>query len=133
VWDRRQICYTLIPLDNAWLFLLLEPTHGLVFAGMWIASVELASQLAPPTGQGTMQALIGGLYYVLAVGVIGTNVAGYVITWKGGGEEAWHYLYKSGGVVMVGWSVLWNTMSFMQQRCGSGGGGAGYVRQVEDA
>ena len=91
-----------------------------------------------------MQALIGGLYYVLAVGVLGTNVAGYVITWKGGGEEAFHYLYRGGGVVMVAWSVVWNLASLMHQTCCSatasaegerpGAGNqesAGYVRQLE--
>jgi len=41
----RVLCYTLIPSSSPWMFLFLEPTHGMVFAGMWIASVELASQV----------------------------------------------------------------------------------------
>lgn len=122
LYATRVVCYTLIPKDMSWLFLCLEPSHGLVFAGMWVASVELASRLSPSSSQGTMQACVGSIYYVLGAGVIGTNLAGYIVTSQGGGERGFHALYRFGAVAMVGWSLLWNVMSFVQRRLSSSEG-----------
>ena len=113
----RVACYTLIPKDKPWMFLLLEPTHGLVFAGMWVASVELASRMSTAKTQGTMQALVTSIYYVIGVGIIGTNLAAYIISSHGGGEQGFHVLYRFGAVAMLTWSILWNSMCFLQQRC----------------
>ena len=43
-----------------WLVLLVEPLHGLTFAGVWTATVEYARRLARPGMEAKMQALISG-------------------------------------------------------------------------
>jgi len=67
-----------------------------------------------------MQALVGNLYYLLGVGILGTNLAGYIITQEGGGKEAYHVLYRGGGAAMLAWSFIWNFMSFLERTCRTG-------------
>lgn len=35
----------------------------------------------------------------------------------GGGEDAYHKLYRYGGIAMLGWTVLWNSVSLLERKC----------------
>uniref|UniRef100_A0A7S2HCR4 Major facilitator superfamily associated domain-containing protein n=1 Tax=Octactis speculum TaxID=3111310 RepID=A0A7S2HCR4_9STRA len=71
---------------------------------MWAASVEYARSLAPIQHQGTMQALVRGLYYLIGCG-IGSVFAGYVIA-----DRGYVFMYRLGGTLMLVWSVIWNIL-----------------------
>mmetsp|Transcript_60405 Transcript_60405/g.152925 ORF Transcript_60405/g.152925 Transcript_60405/m.152925 type:complete len:179 (-) Transcript_60405:52-588(-) len=62
----RCLLYAALPRSQPWLVLLVEPLHGLTFAGMWCATVEYARQLAPPGTEAKMQALVNGLFYQIS-------------------------------------------------------------------
>eukprot|EP01084_Bolivina_argentea_P099057 178055_1 len=98
----RVFGYTLLPQkqEYSWFVLLLEPLHGLTFGGMWIASVEYGSKLAPPSMQGTMQGLINGVWYQLAQ-CFGTIGGGFIFHHLG---PVW--MYRMAGFVIAGWMVF---------------------------
>ena len=56
----RVLAYTFFPSNNiqiAYLILIIEPLHGLTFAGTWIATVEYGVNLVPKEYQAMIQAL----------------------------------------------------------------------------
>ena len=53
-----------------WLVLLVEPLHGLTFAGVWTATVEYARRLAKTGTEAKMQALISGTWPQQSVVVV---------------------------------------------------------------
>lgn len=133
----RVWAYTVIPNNPSatgyWLFLLTEPLHAFVFAAMWSASVEYSRRLAPARHQGTMQALVRGMYYFIGNGV-GSVLGGLLIDSKHDGAAGYHFMYRFGAVAMAAWSLTWHALMAMDARCcqrkkGSGqrapGAGAG--------
>eukprot|EP01083_Nonionella_stella_P071668 192664_1 len=98
----RCVGYTLLPQTPyyAWFILLIEPLHGLTFAGMWIASVEYGSKLAPFTMQGTMQGLISGIYQCLA-SCVGTIVGGILYHHLGP-----VFMYRLSALIIAGWMIF---------------------------
>lgn len=62
----RCFLYGIIPRNQPWLVLLVEPLHGFTFAAAWCATVTYASRLALPGTEAKMQALINGLNFNVA-------------------------------------------------------------------
>jgi len=116
----RVWAYTYIPNNSSasgyWLFLLTEPLHAFVFAAMWSAAVEYSRLLAPSEHQGTMQALVRGLYYFIGNGV-GSVLGGLIIDSKGGGAAGFHLMYRFGGTAMAIWSVTWHLLMCLDASC----------------
>ncbi|CAE7242532.1 cscB [Symbiodinium pilosum] len=73
----RCLLYAILPRSHPWLVLLVEPLHGLTFAGVWTAVVEYARRLSRPGTEAKMQALISGIYFNVAFAA-GSLIWGFV-------------------------------------------------------
>jgi predicted MFS family arabinose efflux permease len=118
----RVFAYTLVPKEHYFFFLFIEPLHSFIFSSMWAAAVEYSRGLAPPELQGTMQALVRGIYLFLGHG-LGAITGGLIIDAKGGGAEGFHLMYRVGGTVVLVWSLVWHVLMRVDER---------FCRQRED-
>eukprot|EP01084_Bolivina_argentea_P166590 289199_1 len=98
----RCVAYTMLPQTRyySWFILLIEPLHGLTYGGMWIASVEYGSKLAPKSMQGTMLGMIAGLYQGLAV-CFGTVIGGVIYHHFGP-----VFMYRLSAAIIAGWMIF---------------------------
>ena len=58
VYAVRCYVYTIIPVDLKYVFVFIEPSHGLTFALMWNSAVYYANQISPPHLKSTTQAIV---------------------------------------------------------------------------
>ena len=78
--------------------------------------MEYSRILAPPEHQGTMLALVRGLYFFVGNGC-GSILGGFIIDSQGGGAAGFHLMYRFGGVAMVLWSLVWHFSMCIDARC----------------
>ena len=112
----RVYMYTLLPRrDNgkyAWYILLIEPLHGLTFAGLWIASVEYGSRITPKHLKGTMQGLMSGMYGGGISGCIGCIVGGIIYQYYGP-----ILMYRYAGYIMLCWMIIFRVSFIILRHC----------------
>jgi len=115
--------YLLIPKDQVWLVLLVEPLHGICFAGMWGATMEYAKRLAGNKNVAQMTALVNGVYYQVSMG-IGSFVWGSLVSKPptGLGFRGSFVVDIFGTII---WSIIWQMGLLAIAYCGRG------ARQVE--
>ncbi|CAD7933432.1 unnamed protein product [Amoebophrya sp. A120] len=101
VFALRCLLYVMLPRDQVWTVLLVEPLHGVTFAAMWTASVHYAQNNAPRGLETTMQAVCNGLYQQLGFS-IGSLFWGRVIDSYG-----FDFAYYACGVVVLVWGAVW--------------------------
>lgn len=114
IFAGRCFGYSILPTEAPWLVLLLEPLHGITFALMWSCSVELGSQLAPTGKEARMQALVGGLYYRVAIGT-GSMLWGLITRPPPLGCN-FRVAYFMAAFTMILWAVVWNVFAPSQRR-----------------
>ena len=110
----RVFGYTMLPEHNehySYFILLLEPLHGLTYAGMWLASIEYGARMVPTHLQGTMQGLLNGIYIGLADS-IGSVVGGYIYHSFG---PIW--MYRASGSVIFIWMILFQILFRLSLKC----------------
>jgi MFS family permease len=114
----RCVLYSILPRAHPSWILLIEPLHGITFAMMWTTAVEYGKRIAPAGAEATMQALVNGLYYQLAIG-FGSLFWGRVT------EEAprgvgFRVAFRGAAVAILAWCVLWNLGWCVHARCRRG-------------
>merc|ERR1712087_1067848 len=107
----RCFLYLLIPKNNVWLVLLVEPLHGICFAGMWGATMEYAKRLAGISNVAQMTALVNGVYYQISMGMgsflwgslVSTDVLGFRKSFEADiyGTLIWSVIWQLGLVVIA--------------------------------
>ena len=103
----RVFGYTLLPQHEekySYFVLLLEPLHGLTFAGMWIASVEYGARIVPKHLRATMQGLITGVYAGLSA-CAGSLLGGWI--WDHFGPI---WMYRMIGIVIFVWMIVFQVL-----------------------
>ncbi|GMI46039.1 hypothetical protein TrCOL_g13582 [Triparma columacea] len=114
----RVLCYTVVPKLQPWVFLLLEPSHALVFALMMICGVE-DGRLYAEGGRDTAvaQGLVRNTYYALGLGM-GSWAGGAMVGWGG-----YRFMYRGGAAGMTVWAgIRWGIERFRRKRRGRGTG-----------
>lgn len=101
----RCCLYMVLPRHQPWLVLLVEPLHGITFAGMWCASVEYARRLAPPGAEAKMQALVNGLFYQISFAA-GSFLWGILVQRPPRGL-GFSTCFLLDAVLIVGWLGIW--------------------------
>ena len=110
----RVFGYTLLPHGErkySYFILLLEPLHGLTYAGMWLASVEYGARIVPTHLQGTMQGLLGGIYNGLGDS-FGSLVGGYIYNTYG---PVW--MYRHTGAIIFLWMIIFQVTFRLGLKC----------------
>ncbi|CAE7701401.1 FH18 [Symbiodinium sp. CCMP2592] len=101
----RCLLYASLPRSRPWLVLLVEPLHGLTFAGVWTATVEYARRLARTGTETKMQALISGVYFNVAF-AIGSLIWGFISQLPPAGLGFRRSFLLDAAVGSV-WLILW--------------------------
>eukprot|EP00439_Symbiodinium_sp_Y106_P051350 s100_g6.t2 len=101
----RCLLYASLPRSRPWLVLLVEPLHGLTFAGVWTATVEYARRLARTGTEAKMQALISGVYFNVAF-AIGSLIWGFISQLPPAGLGFRRSFLLDAAVGSV-WLILW--------------------------
>jgi len=107
----RVVAYTYVPLNRIYFFAFLEPLHAFVFAAMMCAAVEAGRTLGgTEKAQGTIQALLRGVYYYIGLGV-GSVIGGTLID-----LESYHFMYRAGGVGLFVWAIAFRVIDCFVKR-----------------
>ena len=108
----RCILYAVLPRSYPFTVLIVEPLHGITFAMMWSVSVEYGKRIAPIGSEATMQALLSGLYYKLAIG-IGSSFWGVVTAQR---HLGFRKSYFACACLQIVWSLFWNAGWVLESR-----------------
>eukprot|EP01084_Bolivina_argentea_P183607 316803_1 len=98
----RVTMYTLIPHNPSYsyLFLIIEPLHGLMFAAMWLSCIEYANRIAPIHLKATIIGTVNGIYHGFAT-MIGAILCGYL--YKTFGSQ---FMFRSSAIWIFVWLFL---------------------------
>eukprot|EP00403_Amphidinium_massartii_P030127 CAMPEP_0178399070 /NCGR_PEP_ID=MMETSP0689_2-20121128/15093_1 /TAXON_ID=160604 /ORGANISM="Amphidinium massartii, Strain CS-259" /LENGTH=541 /DNA_ID=CAMNT_0020019841 /DNA_START=83 /DNA_END=1708 /DNA_ORIENTATION=+ len=102
----RCVLYAVLPASCPWLVLIVEPIHGLTFAGMWCSTVAYAQKLAPPGTEARMQALLNGLFFQLAF-AMGSLMWGFFVKSPAAGGLGFRRCFLIDAVATVVWVSIW--------------------------
>mmetsp|Transcript_26209 Transcript_26209/g.61164 ORF Transcript_26209/g.61164 Transcript_26209/m.61164 type:complete len:529 (-) Transcript_26209:48-1634(-) len=102
----RCLLYIILPEDKPWTVLLVEPLHGITFAGMWAATVEYGNRLAGPNAVARMQSMVNGIFYMLSLAV-GSFIWGFVVEPPGKGGIGFRRAFAVDAAIVLIWSVVW--------------------------
>eukprot|EP00435_Cladocopium_sp_Y103_P013840 s3477_g3.t1 len=101
----RCFLYGIIPRNQPWLVLLVEPLHGFTFAAAWCATVTYASRIALPGTEAKMQALINGLNFNVAF-ALGSFAWGYASQNPPAGLGFTRCFFLDAALT-AGWLAIW--------------------------
>ncbi|CAK0825517.1 unnamed protein product [Prorocentrum cordatum] len=96
VFAVRCLAYAILPRDQPWAVLVVEPLHGLTFALMW---------LAPPGAEARMQAAMNGLYFLMSLGC-GSLLWGHA-TEPAPRGLGFTTCFKLAACTMLTWACVW--------------------------
>ena len=111
----RMICYTeIIPHESkyVWYILIIQPLHGLCYATMWIATVDMAHKTAKNKHlQVTIQAFMDGMLSGIC-NVFGTLIGGLIYQYCGATE-----LLRICALAMFAWMVIFVILLVVLHKC----------------
>eukprot|EP00931_Biecheleriopsis_adriatica_P078406 TRINITY_DN51867_c0_g1_i1.p1 TRINITY_DN51867_c0_g1~~TRINITY_DN51867_c0_g1_i1.p1 ORF type:complete len:514 (-),score=76.23 TRINITY_DN51867_c0_g1_i1:214-1755(-) len=110
----RCLLYAVLPREQPWLVLLVEPLHGFTFAAVWSATVEYARRLAPAGTEAKMQALISGLYFNIAMAG-GSLVWGFLAQRPPAGIGFTRCFYLDAALITA-WLSIWGAGFAIQRK-----------------
>ncbi|CAE8640687.1 unnamed protein product [Polarella glacialis] len=99
----RLFLYAALPPSHPELVLLVEPLHGITFAGMWCCSVEYGRRLYPQRHATKAQALLDILYYRVALGG-GAFLWGIVLNAE---VFTFRAMFQAAAFSMLVWTSIW--------------------------
>jgi len=100
IYSIRAYLYTIIPRKHVWLFLVLEPSHGVTFALMWSAAVAYGTDISPPHMTATFLSLVCTTFHLTAK-ISGLFIGGFLF------RISPILMFRVGSSVSLLWSIAY--------------------------